>query len=365
MQSAPNELDRLMGERVRHAQDYQRVLAGRDDEIDRLRHSIGPGSERWKSLADRRNRASAEYEALAGQIGRPVNRLSISALLFGTLAIGLAIIETPVNKFLFDVALQSSNVASSAVSFAVAVFLLIAAHFAGKLSRQVWSEHKRKLYVSNIIIAALILAVLTAVLSILTIGRAEFSAAALSSGLDGLFASVGDKVSASGGFFRAIATALGDTSALVLVTVNVTSILAAFLLGYFAHDPDKHFDKAFEKHRSAQRAVEKQDRTFKAKSDRARENARLELDDINEKYTAANAAIVTQKTARRIPLDAEDRFALPDLDRLLERLRARGTFGLPDSGDDDEQGADFAEPDVETLIKAGANVTRVTVREPK
>ena len=64
----------------------------------------------------------------------------------------------------------------------------------------------------------------------------------------------------------AIATALGDTSALVLVTVNVTSILAAFLLGYFAHDPDKHFDKAFEKHRSAQRAVEKQDRTFKAKS---------------------------------------------------------------------------------------------------
>jgi len=56
---------------------------------------------------------------------------------------------------------------------------------------------------------------------------------------------------------------------------------------------------------------------------------------------------------------------LPDLDRLLERLRARGTFGLPDSGDDDEQGADFDEPDVETLIKAGANVTRVTVREPK
>ena len=145
----------------------------------------------------------------------------------------------------------------------------------------------------------------------------------------------------------------------------MTSILAAFLLGYFAHDPDKHFDKAFEKHRSAQRAVEKQDRTFKSKSDRARENARLELDDINEKYTAANAAIVTQKAARRISLDAEDRFALPDLDRLLERLRARGNFGLPGSGDDDEPAAGFDEPDVETLIKAGANVTRVTVREPK
>jgi hypothetical protein len=187
----------------------------------------------------------------------------------------------------------------------------------------------------------------------------------LSSGLEGLFTSVGDKVTASGGFLQAIATALGDTSALVLVTVNVTSILAAFLLGYFAHDPDKHFDKAFEKHRAAQRAVERQDRKFKTKSDRARENARLELNDINEKYTAANAAIVTQKTARRIALDAEDRFALPDLDRLLERLRARSNFGSSVQGDDEEDVHGSAEPDVDTLIKAGANVTRVTVREPK
>ncbi|MCZ7596121.1 MAG: hypothetical protein M5U16_15455 [Hyphomicrobium sp.] len=365
MQAAPNELDRLMGERVRHAQDYQTVLASRDDQIDRLRHSIGPGSERWKSLADKRNRASAEYEALAGQIGRPVNRLSVSVLLFCSLALGLAVIETPVNKFLFDVALQSSNVASTAVSFAVAVFLLVAAHFAGKLARQVWSEHERKLYISNIVVATLILTVLSSVLAILTIGRAEFSAAALSTGLEGLFASVGDKVAASGGFLRAIATALGDTSALVLVTVNVTSILAAFLLGYFAHDPDKHFDKAFEKHRSAQRAVERQDQLYKSKSNQVRERARLELDDINEKYTAANAAIVTQKTARRIPLDAEDRFALPDLDRLLERLRAQSSFGSQTVGDEEEQAQGAGEPDVASLIKAGSNVTRVSVRDSK
>ena len=178
MQSAPNELDRLMGERVRYAQDYQKVLASRDDKIDRLRHGIGPGSERWKSLIDRRDRASAEYEAIAGQIGRPVNRQSLPPMAFYTLAVGLALVEMPVNKFLFDVALQSSNIASYAVSFAVAVFLLISAHLAGKLVRQVWSEYKKRLYVSNIIVATVILAVLLAVLVILTIGRAEFSAAA-------------------------------------------------------------------------------------------------------------------------------------------------------------------------------------------
>lgn len=356
MQSAPNELDRLMGERVRHAQDYQKVLASRDDEIDQLRHSIGPGSERWKSLVDKRDRASAEYESIAGQIGRPVNRQSLPPMAFTTLAIGLALVETPVNKFLFDVALQSSNVASYAVSFAVAVFLLISAHFAGKLVRQVWSEHKKKLYVSNIIISCVIMMVLASVLAILTIGRAEFSAAALTSGLEGLFSSVGDKVTASGGFIRAIATALGDTSALVLVTVNVTSILVAFLLGYFAHDSDKHFDKAFEKHRGAQRALERQDQTYKSKGDHARQHARNELDDINGKYTAANAAIVTQKTARRIALDGDDKFALPEFDRLLERLRARSNFG---SADDDEQSSAGMQQDVGSLIKAAGNIARV------
>ena len=366
MQSAPNELDRLMGERVRHAQDYQKVLASRDDKIDRLRHGIGPGSERWKSLIDRRDRASAEYEAIAGQIGRPVNRQSLPPMAFYTLAVGLALVEMPVNKFLFDVALQSSNIASYAVSFAVAVFLLISAHLAGKLVRQVWSEYKKRLYVSNIIVATVILAVLLAVLVILTIGRAEFSAAALNTGLDGLFSSVGDKMSASGGFFRAIAKALGDTSAMVLVTVNVTSILVAFLFGYLAHDPDKHFDKAFEKHRNAQWAIERQDRNYKAKSAQARERARLELNDINGKYTNANAAIVTQKTARRMPLDADDKLALPDLDHFLGRLRAQSNFGSAAVADEeDEQSSRGVQADVDSLIKAGGNVTRVTVREPK
>ncbi len=366
MQSAPNELDRLMGERERHRQDYQKILASRDDVIDRLHQSMGPGSERWKSLLDRRDRASAEYEAIAGQIGRPVNRLSLPPMAFYMLAIGLALVETPVNKFMFDVALQSSNIASYAVSFAVAVFLLVSAHFAGKLVRQVWSEYKKKLYVSNIIISVVIMMVLSSVLAILTIGRAEFSAAALTNGLEGLFSSVGDKVVASGGFIRALAKALGDTSALVLVTVNVTSILVAFLLGYFAHDSDKHFDKAFEKHRNAQRAVEWQDRNYKSKSDRARDQARVELDDINGKYTAANAAIVTQKTSRRMQLDVDDRFALPELDRLLEHLRAQSSFGSPASAVGVDQPDASIHPAVDSLIKAGANVTRVsTARDQK
>jgi hypothetical protein len=263
---APDELSRLMGERTRHAQDYQKVLANRDDEVDRLWHSIGPGSEKWAARVDERDRANSEFEAIAGQLGRPVNRQSLPRGTFYALAIGLAVVETPVNKFLFDVALQSSNVASYAVAFAVAAFLLIAAHTAGKHSRQIWSEYRSRFYVSNIVVAISIMVILLGVVGILTIGRAEFSAAAIAVGVEGLFSTVGDKISASGGVIRALTHALSDTSALVLVSVNVTSILVAFLFGYFAHDPDKHFDKAFERHRNAKRTLERCDRLFKTRS---------------------------------------------------------------------------------------------------
>ena len=304
-----------------------------------------------------------ECQTIASQIGRPVNRLALPPGAFFALAVGLALVETPVNKFLFDVALQNSNLASYLVSFVVAVFLLISAHIAGKLVRQVWGEFEKKLYVANIVIACVIMVVLAFALTILTVGRAEFSAVSVTTGLDGLFSSVGEKVTA-GGLFGVVVNALGDTAALVLVTVNVTSILVAFLLGYFAHDPDRNFDKAFERYRGAQRAVERQDRTYKAKSDCARKQARLELEDINGKYTAANAAIVTQKTARRLPLDDADKFALPDLDRLLERVRTQSDFGGSVVADDEHQSI-RGPADVDSLVRAGANVTRVGARDPK
>jgi hypothetical protein len=208
-----------------------------------------------------------------------------------------------------------------------------------------------------------ILAILIGVVGILTIGRAEFAAAAAVTGFEGLLSSVGDKVATSGGLLGALRQALADTSALVLVSVNVTSILVAFLLGYFAHDPDKHFDKAFERLRSATRALERHDRRFKHASNRAREQARARLDEINSLYTNATAAIVTQKTSRGMTLGDEDRFALPELDRLLKGLRSQRHFTYEDVA----PASDGASPAdvVENLINAGGNVTRVGLRDTK
>ncbi len=129
-----------------------------------------------------------------------------------------ALVEAPVNKFMFDVALQGSNIASFAVSFVAAAFLLLAAHLAGRLTRQVKGEYRAKLYVSNILLAAVIMLALFVALTILTIARAEFSAAALTTGVEGLF-SLGQKV-ASEGLLRPFINALGDTSALVLLDIQ-------------------------------------------------------------------------------------------------------------------------------------------------
>ena len=335
MQFALDELDRLIGERIRHSQDYSRVLAERDDQLDSLRHAVGPRSERWRSLLEDRSRARTEYEAISGQLGRPVNRYNFPASIFYALAAILAVIETPVNKFLFDTALQSSNAASYLVSFAVAAFILIVAHSAGKLVRQVRSEYTTNFSWSNVILGAVVMIVLAIVVTVLTIGRAEFSAAALDGGLNGLFSSVGAKV-ASHGLVGALANALADTAALILLMVNVTSIMVAFLLGYFSHDPDKHLDKAFESHKALQRGVERYEARFNKKDASAREQARGKLNAINIRYTAANAAIVAQKTARRLPLEDEDKFSLPTLDPMLARVRgqmsADQTLGEHDAG---------------------------------
>lgn len=266
------------------------MLAGRDDELDRLKRGLGPPSEKWKSLLDGRDRSRTEYDAIAGQLGRPVSRHELPAAAFYALALCLAIIETPVNKFLFDVALQSSNAASYLVSFAVATFVLIAAHTAGKLTRQVWSEYTTRLYLSNAILAVVIMTTLMVVVMILTIGRAEFSAAALDNGLGNLFSTLSEKVAASG-LFGAFANALGDTAALILMTMNLTSILVAFLLGYFAHDPDKHLDKAFERQRALQRGFERYESNYYRQAGVARRRSRAKLDAVNIRYTGVNAAI--------------------------------------------------------------------------
>jgi hypothetical protein len=198
----------------------------------------------------------------------------------------------------------------------MAAFVLMLAHIAGRQMRQYYSDFMTTTYWTNIALVALIMGILAVVLAVLTIGRAEFSAAALNNGLGDLFSNVGAKV-ATRGIVSVLADALGDTSAMILVTANVTSILVAFLLGYARHDPDKHFDEAYEEHKRTQRALVRRDEKYNRDVGRVR-----------------------------------SKLGLPDLDP-LSGMRADEPAPLP--------GANA----VDSLVRASANVTRVAAREQK
>ena len=113
----------------------------------------------------------------------------------------------------------------------------------GKCIRQVWSEFRRRVVWSNVIVAIIGIVVLAFLISILTIGRARYSAGSADPGLSDLFDEIGGKVGELG-FFGSLGDAFSDTSALILFTVNLGGALAVLLLGFFSHEPDRDFEHA-------------------------------------------------------------------------------------------------------------------------
>jgi hypothetical protein len=80
-------------------------------EIDR-----GPRSEAYSSALHEYERHDQQFDRLQAVVRRPTNNLNIAPWIFWLMALALAILEAPVNKFLFDYAIQGSNLTSYLVS---------------------------------------------------------------------------------------------------------------------------------------------------------------------------------------------------------------------------------------------------------
>lgn len=141
-----------MAQRQEAAANYRRVLNERENDLLTLSEEIGPRSTRQQTARRRLHDAEAQYHQIHQVLRRPLHKHGVRYWLFVAFAIALALLEAPVNKYLFDVALQGSNLVSYSVSIAVALFLLIVAHLAGRSMRQVWSEFRRKVIWSNVLI---------------------------------------------------------------------------------------------------------------------------------------------------------------------------------------------------------------------
>ncbi len=153
---------------------------------------------------------------------------------------GSALLEAPVNKYLFDVALNGSSFVSYTVSVAFAFFVLVLAHVAGRSIRQVWSEYRRKVLWTSLALFLLLSFVLAGIVAVLTVGRASTSAVSELSNFNDLLSNVRSNVT-SLGLWGTVAAAFSDISALVLATVNIGAIFMTMMLAFFTVDPDKDF----------------------------------------------------------------------------------------------------------------------------
>ena len=222
-------------------------------------------------------------------------------------ALVLAVLETPVNKFLFDVAIRSSNVGSWLVSFGFALLLLLLAHFAGVSLRHIWSDHRKKLVIGSLLIFVLLTFVLLVLVSILTVARAAFSADTGS--LQDMSSSVRSAV-ASLGLWGTLFNAFGDISALVLATINIGGIFVTMMLAFFTHDSDKDFDAAARAVDRSRSKLKKLTATYITGKDKIIKEFAPNISGIGADYKSANQHVIELKM--RLGTSARRRGRSPD-----------------------------------------------------
>jgi TRAP-type C4-dicarboxylate transport system permease small subunit len=308
-------LAKWLGQRYDAEAAYQDILNRRGNQILAISERCGPRSERYVAQQNELDAAEREDERIRVVVGRPLNRWHIPFWVLVAFGLALAFFEAPVNKFLFDVALQSSNLFSWTISFGFACALLILAHIAGFSLRQIWSEHRRRIVWSSLVIFILMFFALFVLVSILTIARAWFSAEAGT--IRDLVSDVTSTVQAVG-IWTTLRNAFADISALVLVTVNIGGILMTMMLSFFTHDPDKDLDaasRAVERHRARLAKIAKE---FVSSKEKIVRDFAPQLAGHGANYKTANKNVIELKKRLGQPLDEQDNRVIDERDRLAE-----------------------------------------------
>jgi hypothetical protein len=336
------DLARWLGLRQKHRSEYVKLLNERKNELLAAQIDHGPRSDAYRNTKRESERHESQFDRISAVIRRPVNRFDIRTWIFWVFAIALALFEAPINKYLFDVAIQGTNLTSYVISAVFAILLLLLAHLAGKCMRQIWSEYRKRLVWSNLLVSVLATLVLGLLVSILTIGRAKFSAGSADPGLGSLFNHIGGEVNQLG-FFGSLSSAFSDTSALILFTVNLGAILTAVLLGFFSHDPDKDFDHASTALQSSLKKLADLQKRYANSRTKIIRNLSPDLAGVSRNYSESNNRIIEIKTMLKMPLDDDDKFIIDTLDTLAsetdENEDLRPTYAAAQADSDDNVSA--------------------------
>jgi hypothetical protein len=294
---------------------YKDVLDARGNELMSVNERSGPASKAYMALTTKLEQDQQQLQRIKTAVRRPISRWNVATRVLVMIGAILALLEAFANKFLFDVALQSVGFVSYAVSVAITAFLLIMAHIAGSSIRQIWSDYRHKIIWSAPIIFVVALGLALTIVAILTVARAAFATEAGTIGE--LLTNVSGTVQ-SNGVVGALISALADTSALVLATINLGGIGATFLLAFFSHDSDRDFDKAQDAVDRHEKAMEKVHGTYLDERAKIIKRHAPDLVGYAANYNSANSQVIAQKTKLDIPLDDDDRLVVTDLDQLSE-----------------------------------------------
>ena len=319
---APTDLRQALGKATgaRNAarQSFENLLNERQNQILGLSERVGPNSETYRDAVEERDKARLQYERINAVVRRPLNNWRLHGVILLGVGLVLALFEAPVNKFLFDVALRTSNLMSWFISFAFACALLFLAHFAGVSLRHVWSDYRRRPVIGSILLFLVLAMVLLTLVSILTVARAAYGANAGTIG--DMFADVSSAV-ASVGLFRTLFNAFSDISALVLATINIGGIFMTMMLAFFTHDSDKDLDAASRALDRQRRHVAKISAVYLAKKAAIVKDFAPDLAGAGHDFKNANQKVVEYKTRLGLPPDEDDTLMIDQLDRLAEDSR--------------------------------------------
>ncbi len=304
-----------MAQRYKAYSDYKGVLDERGNALIEANEKSGPRSKAYMALEEKLKREDSQLLKIKSAVRRPLSRWHVRSWIIVLVGLGLALLEAPANKFLFDVALQSSGFVSYTISAGVTAFLLFLAHFAGRSIRQVWSDFRSRVIVSSVLVFVLCIGAAGIIIGVLTVARAAF--ASQGGTIGDLMTGIQDHIT-SFGPLGALFAALSDTAALVLACINLGGFVTTFVIAFFSHDSDRDFDHA----QSAVDYLEKQ--MSKVHAEYLRQRSRIiknfapDLVGFAGTHAEANGRVVQLKTRMGLPLDEDDRFVLTDLDQMAE-----------------------------------------------
>jgi hypothetical protein len=299
---------------------YKIELGNRDTRLGDAFRTIGPGSEEWRGREARLVAANDDVRSKFLALNRATDRKRISPLATRTLLFGLCILETPVNKFMFDILLVLQNWESYVVSFAMSLAMLYLAEIAGFQTRQIKGDSEDRIYWGKIASAIFILAFLILAVSVLTVCRAYSSSMAMSGENLDIFSHVLEQVKHLGPW-AVLMAALEDRGAVMLAAFNFTGIICAFFLAFITHDSDTVYqgslDEAEDAHKKFARLAKKYEKAIA----RIGKKHTPRLLGLAAAFGSHNARVVGCKKLRNAPLDQMDLLDISSLDTKLAEAR--------------------------------------------